>query len=117
MTVDPQLLAARARVAAAKAQLDTSVAEAKVRLEPRALARETVSGVRDRSQAAAKAGLATAREQPAVVAVAAALIGVILARKPIKRSLRPLFRGKGDATAAEPRELKPRTRAKAPTKE
>lgn len=89
MTVDPTLLAARVRVAAAKAQFDDSVVEAKARLNPRALASDAVDGVRHKAGAIASDGVSAVRKRPGIAVALGCLIGLVLARKPIIERLSP----------------------------
>ncbi|URW76821.1 hypothetical protein M9980_06405 [Sphingomonas donggukensis] len=83
MTVDPQLLAARVRVASAKSQLDDSLVEARARLSPKALASEAVDGVRTKAGAIASEGVTAVRKRPGIAVAVAGLVGLFLARKPI----------------------------------
>ncbi len=83
MTTDPAILAARANALAARARLDASVAVAKQRLNPKALAADAVGTAADKAGAAAQTGMQVVRERPAVAAAVAGAIGLALAHRPI----------------------------------
>lgn len=100
MTADPTLLAARARAAASKAQLDASVAQAKAKLSPRSLASDVVGTAGEKASQVAHTGLQAARDRPAVAAAAVGAIGLVLANKPIRGWIASWF-GPSDETAAD----------------
>lgn len=87
MTIDPQLLAADERRAAARARLFDTVEEAKARLAPGALANDAVSGIAEKTTA-------VATRRPWAVAGGAAALALVIARRPLLR----LFRRRRDAT-------------------
>jgi hypothetical protein len=97
---DPQLLAARARAEAARAQLMASVQDARTRLDPRTLAEHAVATAKAKAGHLAEDAVATARakasdlaedgvevvrDRPAVAALAATGAALLLARRPIGR--------------------------------
>lgn len=88
MASGPQDVAvAQARAAAARAQLNVTVERLQARLEPAVLARNAVETVSGGGQRALAASRGVARRNPAVLAGAAALIGLLLVRKPLARRL------------------------------
>lgn len=99
MTTDARLLAARARSMAARARLDTSIAEVRARLSPKSLARDAVSGVTSKAGALALDGVDAARTRPVVTVAAVGAIGLLLARKPLARWIGRRH-GDDDATAS-----------------
>lgn len=84
MTDPANVVAARARAVAARSRLTSTVAQAKARLSPAALAESAIDDVK----AKAIDGLATAAKHPGKLAAIAGVIGLVLARKPIFRLFR-----------------------------
>lgn len=83
----PTVADAEARVADARQRLTRTVGTLQTRLDPRAMARETVDGLTAKGELALRTGMDTARRNPAAVAGAAALLVAVLARKRIARML------------------------------
>lgn len=85
---DAEVALARARAAAARAKLDASVEQAKVRLNPRALAGDALDGARLKAGELAGDAVDGVRQRPALAAAVAGALGLLLARKPITRLIR-----------------------------
>jgi len=83
MIVDPEVTTARAVRNAARTRLGHSLAQAKVRLTPGALAGNAADGVKSMVGDFATDQLETARQHPARTAAIVAAIGVALLRKPL----------------------------------
>lgn len=86
------VIAARARAAAARARLSGTIDTLQTRLSPRALARDTVDSIADSSERALRNGADTVRRNPGLAAGVVALAGLWLARDRVKAmaaSLRP----------------------------
>ena len=79
---------AEVRVAAARQRLAQTVGTLQNRLDPRVVARETVDGITESSGKALRTGAETVQRNPRLVAGAAALLMVVLARKRIAGLLR-----------------------------
>lgn len=75
---------AEARVAAARARLSGTVETLQIRLDPRTIARDTVESIADSGERAIRSGVDTARRNPGLIAGAAALIGLWLAREKVQ---------------------------------
>lgn len=73
---------------AARERLSSTVSTLQTKLDPKTLARSTVNDIADRGSAAAKAGVETARRNPAVLAGMALLAGLFFARRPIAAAVR-----------------------------
>lgn len=119
MSVTAQERAARARADASRQRLMASVEEAKVRLAPSTIAHNAVDGLKTKANRAvgglrvkaedtvgdlrvhAVDGVDTAKRNPGVVAGIAAVLALILFRKPIRRMIR------GTQTKARPADLPP----------
>lgn len=97
MTVDPEILAARARVVAARARLDASVTLAKAKLSPRSLASDAVDSAASKASQVAQDGLQIVRDRPATAAAIGGAIALALARKPLIGWAAGLL-GRDDAT-------------------
>ncbi|MES2338581.1 MAG: hypothetical protein V4537_10830 [Pseudomonadota bacterium] len=82
------IVAARASAVAARARLDASIAAAKQRVTPRALASDAIETARDKAIEAAQTGLTVARDRPGTTAAVAGALALALARKPLMRWLR-----------------------------
>ncbi len=74
--------------AAARERLSSTVNTLQTKLDPKTLARTTVSEIADRGTAAAKAGVAGARRNPAIIAGVALIAGLFFARRPIAKAVR-----------------------------
>ncbi|MBM3928747.1 MAG: hypothetical protein FJ335_09850 [Sphingomonadales bacterium] len=98
MTDDPTLAAARARALAARARLDSSLAVAKHKLNPKALAADAVGSAADRASIAAQTGIQVVRDRPGVAAAVAGAVGLAIAHKPIIGWANALL-GRSDATS------------------
>lgn len=96
MTPASRLAAAETNAATARDQLSRDLAELQARLDPKLLARSAV----DEAREVGLAGVDTARRNPAAVAGGAAVLALLLFRRPIAR----LFRSKPRvyATAKSP---------------
>lgn len=92
MTEAPTVIAARARAVAARQRLTATVAEAKARLSPKAVARSAIDDVKAR----AMDGVAAAARHPGTLAAIVGAIGLLLARRPLLRLVRR------DATPGDP---------------
>lgn len=80
MNVAPEIVAAKAEAAAARARLFATVAEVQDRLRPTNLVQDAVEGASERLQSVARKGAAAARTRPVAVAAIAGTIGLYLAR-------------------------------------
>lgn len=87
---DPAKRLADAERAAVEARerLSSTLTTLQTRLDPRTLARSTVDDITDRGGAIAKAGVDGARRNPAIVAGAAILAGLLLVRRPLANAFR-----------------------------
>lgn len=84
---DARIEAAEARVARARSRLADALGALKERLMPGNLARSVASGIAEKSQDAAKAGVDVVKARPAAAIGIAAVAGLFFARKPIARAL------------------------------
>lgn len=84
MSASPELVAARARAAAARARLLATVAEAKARLNPATIASSAIEDVKER----ARDGVAKAADSPGTVAAVTGGVLLFLFRRPLFRRLR-----------------------------
>ena len=98
-----RLAEAERDAAVARERLSSTVSTLQVKLDPKTLARSTVNDLADRGTAAAKAGVDSARRNPAIVAGVAILAGLFFARRPIANAIR---RGR---TAVSKSDKRPRT--------
>lgn len=83
-----RLAEAERDAAVARERLSSTVNILQTKLDPKTLARSTVNEITDRGTAAAKAGVARARRNPAIVAGVALLAGLFFARRPIAAAVR-----------------------------
>jgi Protein of unknown function (DUF3618) len=97
--------AAHARVAAARARLSGTVETLQTRLDPRTIARDTVESIADSGERAIRNGVDTARRNPGLIAGAAALVGLWLARDKVKALVTDVLpkRAKTPKPASNPR--------------
>lgn len=79
---------ARGEADAAKARLMGTVEELKTRLAPAKLTSDAVQAAKDRSIVVADGAVNKAKEQPAMVAGAAAATALVIARKPLFSALK-----------------------------
>ena len=103
------LAGARVRAAAARARLAATLVDIQARLNPKALAREAVGELKEAAQEVARDGLDSLKRHPLTLAGAAAAMGLLFARGPIKE----FIKGDTDETPEPAASLKPnRARAR-----
>ncbi|KQN26168.1 hypothetical protein ASE86_08435 [Sphingomonas sp. Leaf33] len=99
MSEDAVVVAARAKALAARARLDSSLAVARQRLNPKSLAADAVGSAADKASLAAQTGIQAVRDRPAIAAAVAGAVGLALAHKPLLGWAASLL-GRDDATAS-----------------
>jgi hypothetical protein len=85
---------AKRNAAVARARIDSDLGALQQRLNPKALAQETWSGVLEKTDTLTDQAVATARRRPGLAAGAAAATLLLVFRKPIAKGVKRLFRRK-----------------------
>lgn len=108
------LALAKRRAEDARARLASTLVELQARLNPKALAREAVGELKEAAQEIGREGLEGLKRHPLALAGAAAAVGLLVARRPLRHLIDAGF----DETPAPPASLKPkraRARRKGPS--
>ncbi len=108
------LALAKRRAEDARARLASTLVEIQARLNPKALAREAVGELKEAAQEIAREGLEGLKRHPLALAGAAAAVGLLVARGPLRHLIDACL----DETPAPPASLKPkraRARRKGPS--
>jgi hypothetical protein len=102
---------AKRNAAVARARIDSDLGALQQRLNPKALAQETWSGVLEKTDTLTDQAVATARRRPGPATGAAAATLLLVFRRPIAKGVKRLFRrkpksGNGPAKAGNRRAAK-----------
>jgi len=103
MTTPADVVAAEARATAARERLNGTVEQLQVQLAPKKLAREAVDSATEGAQSMARASIKTAMRNPSTVTGGAAVLILILCRRPLGRALGLIKRA---PSAAQPAHLR-----------
>lgn len=101
----PEVLAAHNEREVARLRFQTTLDTIQQRLSPATLKQEAVDTMRETAAATARTGAETVRRHPGKIAAGIGLLGLFLARKPIKRAIR------GNATTGQADEFGDRNSA------
>lgn len=99
--VPEDIVDAKRNATAARARVDTDVAALQARLNPRTLAQDAMETVRGQTDKLTDSAVATARQRPAVTAVAGGTVALLVLRKPIRGLYRLIFKRKERRAARE----------------
>jgi ElaB/YqjD/DUF883 family membrane-anchored ribosome-binding protein len=82
---DPELVAARARATAARADLQAVIRELQARLRPSSLASDAMGGIRRKSEEVAEDAVDAVRARPVAASAVAAGIGALIGARLFRR--------------------------------